>query len=115
MIAAHERRLRAIRARILVRRSEYRQRDRAAGVWFRLRRFLTFAKEAYVVSDQEADLLIAEGHRPDPVGFEVAPPKILLRIPAERLNRLPSRRAIPVSLGPEFLAARAIVTVGFDP
>ena len=46
MTAVQERRLREFRSRMLVRAFDHRQR-RHARVWFRLRRVLTFASEAY--------------------------------------------------------------------
>ena len=109
-----ERRVRLVRARARVRRWEYRQRHGAHGVWFRLRRFLAFSAEAWVLPDPEVRTLLAEGYEPDPVGRELEPPKILLRVSRDRLERLQGLRSIPVSLGPELLAAPAVVTVGFD-
>jgi hypothetical protein len=109
-----DRRLRGLRARVLVRRWEYRQSRTAKGVWFRLRRFLAFAAEAYAVPEEEAERLRMEGYAPDPVGLELEPPKYLACVPRERIERIEKRKAIGVSLGPEMLEARSIVVVGFE-
>ena len=47
--AVQERRLRELRSRVLVRAFDHRQRRHARGVWFRLRRVLALAREAYAV------------------------------------------------------------------
>lgn len=108
-----ERRARAVRARAAVRSWQYRQRHHAAGVWFRLRLVLTRAREAVVLSDDEARLLVAEGYRPHAAGAEMSPPKILLEVDEARVRRLSPRPRLPLALGPEFFAARAIALVPF--
>jgi len=55
-------RARAVRTRAHVRAWKYRQRNLAAGVWFRLRRVLADAKAAYVISDEDARRLLADGY-----------------------------------------------------
>ena len=107
-------RARVVRTRAAVRSWEYRQRNLAAGVWFRLRRMLADAREALVISDEDARRLIAEGYRPEPCGRQVAPEKTILFVDEPRLATLTGCRSIPVGLGPEFLAARAIALVPFD-
>ena len=69
-----ERRLRELRSRVLVRSWDYRQRRHARGVWFRLRRAFAGAAEAYAISREAAQELIAEGHRLEPVGGELELP-----------------------------------------
>ena len=64
----------AVRTRAAIRRWEYRQR-RPAGVWFRIRRVLADAKEAYVISVRDAERLIAEGYKPEACGAQLAPEK----------------------------------------
>jgi hypothetical protein len=107
-------RARAVKTRVLVRAWQYRQRDLAAGVWFRLRRVLTNARDAYVLTEEDARQLVAEGFQPEPCGLELSPEKTIVFLNADRVARLDAPRPIPVRLGPEFLAARAIALVTFD-
>jgi len=107
-------RARAVRTRALVRAWNYRQRNRAAGVWFRLRRVLADAKAAYIISDEDARRLLAEGYERVSCGQEIAPEKVMVFVDERRLDRVDSRRPIRVDLGPAFLAARAIALVRFD-
>jgi hypothetical protein len=107
-------RARAVKTRVLVRRWQYRQRDLAAGVWFRVRCVLARARAAFVITDDDARRLVADGCRPEPCGLELSPEKTIVFLDADRVARLDAPRPIPVSLGPEFLAARAIVLVTFD-
>lgn len=114
MTTTQARRLREHRSRVLIRDFEYRQRHHARGVWFRLRRVLTFAREAYAVSREEADRLIAEGCRPEPGGDDLSPPRVILRVPAARAAALTSARPLAVRLTAELLAAEYLVLVPFD-
>lgn len=107
-------RARAVRTRARVRSWTYRQRNLAAGVWFRLRRVLADASAAYEISDEDARRLVAEGYRPEPCGGEVAPEKTILFVDERRLSKIETRRPIRVGLGPDLLAARAIAVVPFD-
>ncbi len=109
-----EARARVVRTRAAVRGWTYRQRHLAAGVWFRLRRLLADAKAAYVITDDEARQLAADGYRPEPSGRDLAPEKTILFVDESRLRTLAGRRPIPVGLGPEFLQARVIALVAFD-
>jgi len=79
-----ERLLRQLRSRVLVRSWDYRQRRHARGAWFRLRRVLAEAAEAYVVSSDAARQLLAEGHRPESAGAEFQPPKVIVFVTPER-------------------------------
>jgi hypothetical protein len=106
---ALERRVREVRSRVAVRAWEYRQRHHAKGVWMRLRRILVDAEAAYVIPGGEAERLVAEGFRPEAVGRELEPPKVILFLPAERVARLTGARGIPVRLGAELLEAPALV------
>jgi hypothetical protein len=108
-------RARAVRTRALIRRWTYRQRNLAAGVWFRLRRVLADAKAAYEISEKDAGRLVSEGYRPEPCGEDVAPAKTILFVDEPRLCRIEVRRPIRVGLGPDFLAARVIALLPFDP
>ena len=114
MTAVQERRLRELRSRVLVRAFEYRQRRHAGGVWFRLRRLLTFAREAYVLSRSEAERLIAEGHQPEPVGRELEPARVILCVPRERLEGIASARPLAVRLSAEMLSAEFLALVPFE-
>jgi hypothetical protein len=114
MTAAQARRLREHRSRVLVRAFDHRQRHHARGVWFRLRRLLALAREAYAVSREDADRLLGEGFQPDPVGHELLPPRVILSVPAPRVAELPSAQPLPVRLSAELLAAEHLVLVPFD-
>lgn len=113
MTAVQERRLRELRSRVLVRAFDHRQRRHARGVWFRLRRVLAFAREAYALPREEAERLLAEGHRPDPVGGELEPPRIVLFVPAERVARIASARPLAVRLSADLLSAECLALVPF--
>ena len=106
-------RARDMKTRSAVRHWHYRQRNLAGGVWFRLRRALADARAAYVISDDDARRLVAEGYQPEPCGAQVSPEKTMLFVDDARLSGIASRRQIPVSLGPDFLAASAIALVAF--
>ncbi len=108
-----EQRLRQMRSRVLVRSWEYRQRRHARGVWFNLRRLLTDASEAYVVTREDAAELLAEGYKAEPVGQEVEPPKLIVFAPAARVARLASARPLTVRLSAELLAAKCLALVPF--
>jgi hypothetical protein len=109
-----EARAKAVRTRAQVRAWQYRQRHHAAGMWFRLRRTLADAAEAYVVSGDDAARLSEDGYAPVACGREMSPEKAIFFVDAARLARVPSRRRIPVNLGPEFLGATAVVLVRFE-
>lgn len=114
MTEVQARRLRELRSRQLVRAFDYRQRRHARGVWFRLRRTLAFASDAYVLDDDDAQQLLSEGCAPEPVGQELEPPRIIVFAAAERVARLTSARAVAVRLDAELLGARFLALVPFD-
>jgi len=109
-----ERRLRQMRSRILVRSWGYRQRSHARGVWFRLRRVLTDASEAYAIPAEAARRLVAEGHVAEPVGQALQPPKLIVRVPAARLATVDGARPLAVRLSADLLAAEGLALVPFD-
>lgn len=115
MTPALERRVRQLRARVLVRSWEYRQRRHARGVWFRLRRVLADASAAFVIPLDEARKLIAEGHRAHPVGHELEPPKLIVFAQADRLAQIASARSVPVRLSGELLEAECLALTPFEP
>jgi hypothetical protein len=108
-------RLREIHARAAIQKWNYRQRNHAAGVWFRLRRVLADAKDAYVISPEDAATLIAEGYVAEPVGAELSPEKTLIFADGDRIDRLVSKNPILVRLSPDFLTSPAVALVPFDP
>jgi hypothetical protein len=108
-----EERARKLRARLAVRAWEYRQRHNASGVWFRLRRVLAEAEEAYAISEADAEHLVREGCTPEPVGAELEPRKTLLFVAPERLAGLQSRAPLRVALDAKMLGARCIALVRF--
>lgn len=114
MSAALEQRARQYRSRMLVRTWDYRQRNHARGVWYRLRRLLADASRAYVVSSRDAERLRAEGCAVEAVGNAIEPPKIIMCAPQTRVANLASAREIPVSLGGDLLSAECLVLVPFD-
>jgi hypothetical protein len=114
MTIALERRLRRLRSRVWVRSWDYRQRRHARGVWYRLRRLLADASAVYAVSRPEAELLIAEGCRAEPVGLELEPSKIIVFAPAARVTRIASARPLAVRLGADLLGTECLALVPFE-
>lgn len=115
MTSTLEQRVRQYRSRMLIRAWEYRQRRHARGVWFRLRRLLAGASHAYVISQQDAEQLRAEGFHAEPVGREIEPPKTIVVAPAHCLAVLTNAREVPVSLSGELLIAECLLLVPFQP
>jgi hypothetical protein len=111
--ATQERRLRELRSRVLLRAFDYRQRRHARGAWFRFRRTLAFASEAYAVPRDEADRLVAEGYLPEPVGRELEPPRVVLFVAPERAARIAAAEPLEMRLSAELLAAECLVLVPF--
>jgi hypothetical protein len=111
--SAQERRLREMRSRLLVRAFDYRQRRHARGVWFRLRRVLALAQEAYAIPRAEAERLLAEGFASDPVGGETEPTRVIVLVPAERVAEIASARPLAVRLSAELLSADSLALVPF--
>ncbi len=109
-----EQRLKAVRSGAAVRAWEYRQRNLAKGTWYRLRRLLTDASSAYALTERAARDLMAEGYRPEPVGERMEPPKLILFVPAQRLDAIGDKHPIPVRLAADFLAARHVALVRFQ-
>jgi hypothetical protein len=114
ILARMQARDRAVRARSQIRQWNYRQRNLAAGVWFRLRRILCDARAAYAIADEDAARLQSEGYRAEPCGKEVSPEKTLVFVDEKRLEKIASRRQIRVGRGPDFLSNRAIALVRFE-
>ena len=108
------RRARLIRERELIRAWEYRQRGHAKGVWYRLRRALVDAAEAWVIDDRDADRLAVLGRVELPVGGELNPPKRIFFVTEHELAAAPSRRSITVRMSAELLQARNLALIAFD-
>jgi len=89
------------RSRAAVRAWEYRQRKHSKGVWFRLRRVLADAESAFAIGCSEVERLKQEGYRTEPVGAEIEPPKMLLFVPAARLDQIPQKRRLRIALDAE--------------
>jgi hypothetical protein len=113
MNAAFERRLGDHRRRLLIRAWQYRQRDHAHGVWFRLRRTLAAAERLYVISAEDARMLLAEGLTPEPVGRELEPNKTIVFVPRDRVARIASARPIAPRLSAELLSATHLALIRF--
>ena len=106
-------RVQVMRERSLVRAWEYRQRAHSNGVWFRFRRVLVDAAEAWIIDEADADGLELRGHVPHPTGRELAPPKRLFFLAREELESLPSRQQVPVRLHSQLLLARSLALLPF--
>jgi hypothetical protein len=111
---AFERRIREQRARVLARSQDYRQRRHARGVWFRLRRVLAGASEAFVIPEADARTLIAEGHPAEPIGQALEPPTLIVVVPPARVAQIASARPVPVRLGGELLASPCLALTPFE-
>ena len=107
-------RVKAMKSRVTVRAWEYRQRNLAKGTWHQLRRLLAHSSHAYALTEQSARALLAEGHRPEPVGERLEPSKVMLFVSTERLARIDDKRPIPVRLGVDFLSSRYVALVPFE-
>ena len=111
MIAKMHERAAKIRQRAAIRRWEYRQRNHARGVWFRLRRVLAEAEDAYAIDDADTATLL-QRLLSEPVGAELEPRKTLIFIERSQLAALPSARAVPIRMG-DILAASNVALVRF--
>ncbi len=106
-------RARKVRAQAVIRAWEYRQRKHSKGVWFRLRRVLADAELAFAVPPFEIIRLEQEGYKQEPVGSEIEPQKVLLFVPAARIEEIPEKRRLRVALDAEFFAAPCVVLLRF--
>jgi hypothetical protein len=100
-----------VRARNLVRRWEYRQRNHARGAWFRLRRLLADAASAWRIPEEQARVLVGEGFAPEAVGFELEPPITIVVVPRARIEAVASRMPLAPGLGADLLASRFLALV----
>lgn len=107
----HER-VRALRARIAVRRWEIRQRGHAAGSWFALERLFALSRRAWILSEQGAEALVAAGYEPDPAGLTLEPPRRIFIVSGETPS-LAGAREIALRSSAELLLAPAIALLPF--
>jgi hypothetical protein len=98
---------------LAVRAWDYRQRHHSRGVWYRLRRALADASEAYAISPEDAHALLAERHTAEPVGAELAPARTIIFADAERIGRLSSARRLAPRLDADLLAVECLALVRF--
>lgn len=112
MNALHKR-AEEFRARMQVRAWEYRQLKGAKGTWYRLRRMLARASEAYEVGDATFAELIEQGAVREPTGDELEPTKNYVFLPRDRVAHLPDARPLRVRLSAELLSAKNVVFVPF--
>jgi len=103
-----------VRAQAAIRAWEYRQRNHSKGVWFRLRRVLADAESAFAISNSEIEKLEAEGYKREPVGAEIEPQKVILFVPAARIEEIPGKRRLLVALDADFFAAPCVVLRRFE-
>lgn len=114
MNEALHKRVRRLRERALIRSWEYRQRNHAKGAWYRFRRVLVDAAQAWIIDDRDADRLEGDGRVPLPIGGEFAPPKRVFLLTEEQLAVVSSRRRVPVRLCAELLQARNLALIAHE-
>jgi hypothetical protein len=107
-------RVKAVRARALIRRWEYRQRNLAHGAWDRFRTALSRARCAYAIDEATAAVLLAEGFASDDRGRGLEPPRTLVWITEDRAAHLAGARPLALRLDAELLAARCLALVPFS-
>ena len=88
---------RRVRAQGAIRAWEYRQRKHSKGVWFRLRRVLADAESVFSIPCSEVKRLEEEGYRRESVGAEIEPQKVILFVPAARLEQIPEKTRLRVA------------------
>jgi hypothetical protein len=75
---------------------------------------LADASVAYTLTEHAARKLLDEGHRPEPIGEQIEPPKTILCVSGKRIDAIVDKHQIPVRLGTEFFAARYVALVRFE-
>ncbi len=71
------------------------------------------AEQAWLIDEEEADMLVAAGRALQSIGFELVPEKRIFLVDAGELEKIPRRRRIPVRMSVELLQGRSIVLVPF--
>ena len=110
----HER-ARALRARAAIQRWEIRQRGHAAGSWFALERLFALSRRAWILSAQDAEVLVAAGYVPDPAGLALQEPRRIFIVRFDEIASLAGAREISLRSSVELLLAPAIALVPFAP
>jgi hypothetical protein len=105
--------VRAVRARALIRRWEYRQRNLAHGAWDRFRAALAHARDAYAIDEATALTLLAEGFASDDRGRGLHPPRTIVWLTAERAAGLVDARPLVLRLDATLLATQFLALVAF--
>ena len=108
----HER-VRALRARAAIQRWEIRQRGHAAGSWFALERLFALSRRAWILSEQDAEALVAAGYEPDPAGLTLEQPRRIFVVRPDEIPSLAGAREISLRSSAELLLAPAIALVPF--
>jgi hypothetical protein len=104
-------RIRLTRSRAAVLKWEARQSTLAHGIWYRLRRLLTFSCELWAVDDAKMNELIASGFTVAPEGEGIEPSKRIVLLPSTHRERLAGGRPLPLGLRREVLAEPNLVLV----
>ncbi len=107
-------RARAARSQAAVRRWELRQLGHAAGAWHRLARLLTLTRRAWVISDEDAERLLAAGHHPEAAGLAFEPSRRFFLIREQQVASLSDAQEIALQASPELLGYRNLALVQFD-
>jgi hypothetical protein len=110
----HAQRIREIRARGLIRRWEFRQRNLAHGAWLRFRTALAQAERAFRISPQLYAALAADGGKIDNRGAGLEPPRHIVWISRAQAARLQGALELVLRLDAEMLAAEYLTLVAFD-
>jgi hypothetical protein len=108
----HER-LREIKARAAIQKWEVRQIRYAGGVWFRLQLLLAETRRAIAISPEEVSILRTRGFEPQPIGFELEPPKSLFVVPEAALPPSIAGQDVPLQDVQQILVAPALVLIPF--
>jgi hypothetical protein len=110
----HAQRIREIRARVRIRRWEYRQRNLAHGAWLRLRTALAHAEHAFRISDELYAEFVASGGRIDDRGAGQEPPRHIVWISPAQASALDGACELALHLNADMLAAQHLALVGFS-
>ncbi|HEX9295960.1 MAG TPA: hypothetical protein VF881_08990 [Polyangiaceae bacterium] len=111
--SALEKRAQKVRARVIVRVWEYRQRNYAMGVWFRLRRLLANASAAFAISEERASRLIADGITPVALGGKLHPERMIFFVTRDWAEQLGPLREVALHMGP-ILREKHLVLIAMD-
>jgi len=107
-------RVKAVRARAVVRRWQYRQRNLAQGAWDRFRSALAHARDAFAIDEATAAALIAEGCDVDDRGATLEPPRTMVWITVQRAATLVRARPLALRLDADLLGAQWLALVPFE-